>query len=95
MRSLCYTRILPLINPKIPKHNHSWNQSHNCWICERWQEHTFICDPLKLSSRKNKYNKVSIALSYEKWILQDMVYDDDDEVYKVVSMVPPGKQQYC
>ena len=40
-----FSRILPLVNPKLGRRNESWKTTCNCWICERWQEHTFVWDP--------------------------------------------------
>ncbi|GMH85835.1 hypothetical protein TL16_g10356 [Triparma laevis f. inornata] len=85
-----FSRILPL----------SWKTTCNCWICERWQEHTFIWDPtVSLDNpddeRPTDSYSVMIALSYEKWAPQRMQYDADTYTYRLLSMVPPGKQQYA
>jgi len=95
-----FSRILPLVNPKLGRRNESWKTTCNCWICERWQEHTFIWDPSSSlaepdDERPTDSYRVMIALSYEKWVPQRMQYDGETYTYRLLSMVPPGKQQYA
>ena len=96
-----YSRILPgLINDQLTKKSKEWKVSCNCWVCEVWQEFTFEWDPVKsqeggeeIEKATDSY-KVELVASYEKWEKQKMKYDSESVTYKLVAMVPPGKQQY-
>jgi len=96
-----YSRILPdLMNSQLSKKHKEWKVSCNCWVCEVWQEYTFEWDPDTSVKGGDKSEvptdsyKVELVASYEKWERQKLKYDGDSFTYKLVAMVPPGKQQY-
>ena len=98
-----YSRILPaLVNPKLGNRKEEWKAGCNCWVCERWQEYTFVWDPTKSQEGDGENScvptssyKVDLITSYEKWVKQKMNYDEETRTYRLMAMVPPGNQQYA
>ncbi len=98
--STLFSRILGSAVPKVGSAKEQWIATCNCWICERWQEFTFIWDPIKSqvdppANAKDISWDVKLVTSYDKWIPQKMNYDEKSKDYRVTAMVPPGENQYA
>jgi hypothetical protein len=65
--------------------------SENCWVCEGWQEIRFSWTP---GVSGGGGQKVSLCLSIERWVPQEMTYNTELEAYELYRVVPPGKIKY-
>ncbi|GMI30831.1 hypothetical protein TeGR_g3632 [Tetraparma gracilis] len=76
----------------------SWACRSNCWICEKWQEFTFVWNPATSPAEPATLPPASYSVwlctSFDGWYAQTMHYCDDTKDFRLCAMVPPGQNQY-
>ena len=99
--STVFSRILNSAMPEIKNKEH-WTATNNCWICERWQEYTFAFNGkdstglMKVPYNVDLINTVEVATNFNKWVPNVMTLTGEHTgVWELVTMVPPGNNQYC
>jgi len=98
--SSVFSRILASQLPEI-KNKENWTATSNCWICERWQEYTFTFDPVNSTMLMASpllpelVLSVTVCTNFDKWIPLSMEKNPDTNLFELVAMVPPGKNQFA
>ena len=70
--------------------------SSNCWICEGWTEHHFTFTPGRSDNNPNHdiYKPIKLHLEIDEYNGDLMMQGDNEKVYEVYRMLPPGDHRY-
>jgi hypothetical protein len=75
----------------------SWACRSNCWICEKWQEFTFVWNPATSPAEPATLPPASYSVwlctSFDGWYAQTMHYCDDTKVRAASEAVKRWKQR--
>jgi hypothetical protein len=68
----------------------------NCWICEGWTEHHFKFIPGRSDNNPDHdiYKPINLHLDIDHFEGDLMTANDNENVYEVYRMLPPGPHRY-